>query len=146
MKKIVSKSEKDTFEIGVQIGNTLKKGDVVACFGELGSGKTALTKGISATFNIEGVHSPTFTLVNEYYGDINIYHFDAYRINESGWFDSGFDEYLYSDGICIIEWADNLKDILPPETIRVTISRNSLYDDDYRDITIEGGNFENSSC
>lgn len=141
MIRIVSKSENDTFNIGVKVGKSLKKGDVVAFYGELGSGKTAMSKGIASAFNINSVHSPTFTLVNEYRGDTDIYHFDAYRIDEDGWVESGFDEYLYSDGICIVEWADNIDNILPDNTVKVTISRNSEQSDDYRDIMIEGGDF-----
>ncbi|OQB15993.1 MAG: tRNA threonylcarbamoyladenosine biosynthesis protein TsaE [Firmicutes bacterium ADurb.Bin193] len=142
MLKVASYCEDDTFNTGVEIGKRLKKGGVVALYGELGSGKTTLAKGIASAFGIKGVVSPTFTLLNEYYGeDINIYHFDAYRIDEDGWIDSGFDEYLYSDGICIIEWADNIKNILPENTVSVTFSRNVGYGDDYRDITVGGEGF-----
>jgi tRNA threonylcarbamoyladenosine biosynthesis protein TsaE len=134
----ISQSEADTFNIGVQIGKKLSKGDVVACFGQLGSGKTALTKGIASAFNISNVHSPTFTLLNEYSGDLNLYHFDAYRITESQWIDCGFDEYLYGDGICVIEWAENLQGILPDNAIKITMFRCPEFGDDYRQITIEG--------
>jgi len=142
MLKLISQSENDTFNIGKEIGSNLKNGDVVAFFGDLGAGKTALTRGISSSFGITNVHSPTFTLVNEYYADtINIYHFDAYRIDSAGWIDSGFDEYLYAGGICIIEWAENLADILPPEAIKITISTNLHKGESYREITLEGENY-----
>ncbi len=140
MKRLISKSESDTFLIGINIGKALKAGDVVACYGELGSGKTALSRGIAAAFGIEGVHSPTFTLVNEYSGEKIIYHFDAYRIDADGWADAGFDEYLFGSGICIIEWADNLEGILPENTIKISISR-SVENEDYREITIEGDGY-----
>ncbi len=139
MKHLISQSEKDTFEIGSDIGRVLKAGGVVAVCGELGSGKTVLSKGIAAAFGIGGVHSPTFTLVNEYHGEMSIYHFDAYRIDTQGWTDSGFDEYLFGDGVCIIEWADNVGGILPENTVWVHISRGG--GDDFRTITIEGEGF-----
>lgn len=134
----VSQSEADTFEIGFRLGKKLKKGDVVACFGQLGSGKTVITKGIAAALNLSNVHSPTFTLLNEYEGDLNLYHFDAYRITGHQWLDCGFDEYLFGDGICVIEWAENLQGILPDNTIKITISPCPQLGDDYRQITIEG--------
>jgi len=142
MLNLISQSENDTFNIGKEIGSKLKSGDVVAFFGDLGAGKTALTRGIASYFGVSNIHSPTFTLVNEYYGEkINIYHFDAYRIDSAGWIDSGFDEYLYAGGICIIEWAENLTDILPPDAIKITISNDLSKDECYRDIKIEGENY-----
>ncbi|NLB82251.1 MAG: tRNA (adenosine(37)-N6)-threonylcarbamoyltransferase complex ATPase subunit type 1 TsaE [Clostridiaceae bacterium] len=138
MIKIISNSEKETFDIGVQIGKTLKPNDIVACFGQLGSGKTVLTKGIASAFNINTVNSPTFTLLNEYKGSIDIYHFDAYRITQGDWFSCGFDEYLFNDGICIIEWAENIQDVLPDGAIKVTISECGTGDYNSRQIAIEG--------
>lgn len=133
----ISNSENETFKIGYDLAKTLKGGDAVALFGELGVGKTALTKGICAFFGIDDVHSPTFTIVNEYYGKLTVYHFDAYRIDADGWIDGGFDEYLYKDGICVIEWAENLAGVLPPETIKITIRRDISNGDDYREIEIK---------
>lgn len=134
--KYASNSEQETFNIGKELAKELKKGDVVAFFGELGAGKTAFTKGICEFFGISDVHSPTFTIVNEYYGDINVFHFDAYRIDEDGWIGGGFDEYLDGEGICVIEWAENLRGILPKGTICVHINRNLEKGDCYRDIEI----------
>ena len=134
--KYISSSEEETFKIGYELAKELKKGDVVAFFGDLGAGKTALTKGICGYFGIEDVHSPTFTIVNEYCCDITIYHFDAYRIDSQSWIDGGFDEYLFNDGICIIEWAENLVDILPENTIKITITRDLSKDDNYRNIEV----------
>ncbi len=134
--KYQSYSEQDTYKIGYKLADTLKKGDVIAFFGDLGAGKTALTKGICAYFGIDDVHSPTFTIVNEYYGDITVYHFDAYRIDGNSWIDGGFDEYLYNEGICIIEWAENLEEVLPKDTIKIHIGRDLSKGDCYRDLEV----------
>lgn len=134
--KYQSESEQDTFKIGYDLAGTLKKGDIIAFFGDLGAGKTAFTKGICSYFGISDVHSPTFTIVNEYYGDITVYHFDAYRINEESWIDGGFDEYLDNGGICVIEWAENLRGVLPDGTIKIYINRNLQKGDCCRDIEV----------
>ena len=134
--KYSSYSETETQKIGYEIAKSLSKGDVIAFFGDLGAGKTAFTKGICSYFKIEDVTSPTFTIVNEYYGNITIYHFDAYRIDSQSWIDGGFDEYLYNDGVCIIEWAENLMDILPDNTYKITITKDLSKGDDYRDIEV----------
>ncbi len=134
--KYSSNNETETQKIGYEIAKSLKKGDVIAFFGDLGAGKTAFTKGICSYFKIEDVTSPTFTIVNEYYGNITIYHFDAYRIDSQSWIDGGFDEYLYNEGVCIIEWAENLTDILPEDTYKITITKDLSKGDDYRDIEV----------
>lgn len=134
--KYTSNSEAETYKIGYELAKDLKKGDVIAFFGDLGVGKTAFTKGVCGYFGIDYVHSPTFTIVNEYQGDITIYHFDAYRIDSQSWLDGGFDEYLFNDGICIIEWAENLTEVLPEDTIKITITRDLSKEDDYRDIEV----------
>ena len=134
--KYISNSEQDTYNLGAQLAQELKKGDVIAFYGELGAGKTAFTKGVCSHFDIDYVHSPTFTIVNEYNGSITVYHFDAYRIDGDSWINGGFDEYLYNDGICIIEWAENLDGILPKDTIKITITRDLSKGDDYRNIEV----------
>lgn len=134
--KYISNCEKDTYEIGKKLAENLNPGDVIAFYGDLGAGKTAFTKGVCAHFGIEDVHSPTFTIVNEYNGDVTVYHFDAYRIDDDSWINGGFDEYLFAGGICVIEWAENLSDVLPKNTIKVTISRDLSKGDDYRDIEV----------
>ena len=134
--KYTSNCEKDTYEIGKKLAENLKPGDVIAFYGDLGAGKTAFTKGVCSHFGIEDVHSPTFTIVNEYNGDVTVYHFDAYRIDGDSWINGGFDEYLFAGGICVIEWAENLDDVLPKNTIKVTISRDLSKGDDYRDIEV----------
>ena len=134
--KYTSYSEADTFNIGKELAKGLKTGDVVAFFGDLGAGKTAFAKGVCEALGIFDVSSPTFTIVNEYYGDKTVFHFDAYRIDEDAWINGGFDEYLDGDGICVIEWAENLKGILPKGTIYVSINRDLEKGEDYRDIEI----------
>lgn len=134
--KYISNSEHDTYNLGAKLAQELKKGDVIAFYGDLGAGKTAFTKGICSHFGIDDVHSPTFTIVNEYNGSLTVYHFDAYRIDGDSWLNGGFDEYLYNDGICVIEWAENLDGILPPETIKITITRDLSKGDDYRNIEV----------
>ncbi len=125
MQKIVTECEKDTIKLGKKIGKDLKPGDVIALYGDLGSGKTAFTNGVAAALGATGVSSPTFTIVNEYNdGSLPLYHFDAYRISSEDWLNCGFDEYLFGDGVCIIEWSENITDILPKSAIKITISRN----------------------
>ena len=137
--KFLSHSAEETFKIAENFSKTLKAGDVVALFGDLGAGKTEFVKGVARALGCdEDITSPTFTLVNEYKGeDFMIYHFDVYRlsgisIDNCDW----IDEYLFSDGISIVEWADNISDILPENHIRVNIEKNITVDKDYREIEI----------
>lgn len=124
MKKIITSNETETILLGEKIGKNLKCGDVVALFGDLGSGKTAFTNGVAKALGTSGVSSPTFNIVNEYVGGkLPLYHFDAYRINSDDWLNCGFDDYMFGDGACIIEWSENITDILPAECIRISISR-----------------------
>jgi tRNA threonylcarbamoyladenosine biosynthesis protein TsaE len=136
--KYISNCEQDTAKIGTDLAKNLKKGDVVAFYGDLGVGKTAFIKGFVSHFGDALVQSPTFTIVNEYEGTIPLYHFDAYRINADDWMGCGFDEYLFGKGICLIEWAENVEEILPENTVSVTISKNMDKGDDYREIEIRG--------
>ena len=124
MKKIITSNEAETVKLGETIGKNLKSGDVIALFGDLGSGKTAFTNGVAKALGTSGVSSPTFTIVNEYIdGSLPLYHFDAYRINSEDWLNCGFDDYLFGDGVCIIEWSENITDILPKNCITISISR-----------------------
>lgn len=139
METYLTYSEQETFALGEKIGKGLKPGAVVALFADLGSGKTVLTKGIAAALGLEDcVHSPTFTLVNEYPGDVPIYHFDAYRISEDDWINCGFDEYLFAGGVCVIEWAENVEAVLPDQTVRVRLERVPENGESCRRIVLEG--------
>ncbi|MEG0479970.1 MAG: tRNA (adenosine(37)-N6)-threonylcarbamoyltransferase complex ATPase subunit type 1 TsaE [Clostridium sp.] len=133
-------SENETIELGKKIGQNLKRGDILTLNGDLGAGKTHFTKGIAMGLNVDDyVTSPTFTIVNEYRGDINLYHFDVYRIEYiEQMYDIGFDEYLFGDGICIIEWSDIVKELLPENTIDIVIKK---LDDNNREIEITGASF-----
>lgn len=117
-----TKNPKETIKIGERIAKYLKKGDIVAFTGELGSGKTTLIKGIVKHFSNEVVLSPSFVLVNEYEGDIPIFHFDLYRIDSfDEILDIGWNDYI-NKGIILIEWAEKIKKNLPKNTIWVKIN------------------------
>ena len=138
MEKIVSNSEEETKLIGKKFAATLEKGDVVVLTGDLGSGKTKFTEGVLQYFGLENeISSPTFTIVNEYVkGDTNIYHFDVYRLeDEDEFYAIGGDEY-FDKGICLVEWGEMIKNVLPKKYIHITFSRN-LDEEDKRIINIE---------
>lgn len=129
----------ETKKIGFEIGKNLKAGDVVAIDGELGSGKTALICGIAkALCYFKSVTSPTFTIINEYEGTLPIYHFDVYRLtNNSDIEGLGFDEYIYGEGVTIIEWAQNINNYLPKKYLQINIEKNYEIDENYRKITLK---------
>ena len=121
-----SKSENDTKKLAMKMASMLKKGDLIVLCGELGSGKTKFTEGFLTYFGLENeISSPTFTIVNEYKkDDINIYHFDVYRLEDSSEFYAiGGDEY-FENGICLIEWGELIEDALPSEYIKIYFSRD----------------------
>ena len=121
---MILKNLRETELLGEKIADRLKKGTVIALIGELGTGKTAMTKAIAKGLGItENVNSPTFTLVQEYYsGKLPFFHFDVYRVDAIDELDViDFNEYFYSDGICVVEWADLIEKELPDEAIRVFI-------------------------
>lgn len=122
-----SKSENDTKELAKKFASKLKKGDLIVLSGDLGSGKTKFTEGFLSYFNLENeISSPTFTIVNEYCkNDINIYHFDVYRLEDSSEFYAIGGEEYFEKGICIIEWGELIEDALPNEYIKINFSRNA---------------------
>lgn len=137
MNKIITTSPEETIEFAKKIGAVLKKGDVIAYKGGLGAGKTTFTRGLAMGAGLEDeVYSPTFALINEYAGDVNIYHFDMYRIENTDDLETtGFFDYPMEDSIFVIEWSENIIDALPENTIFIQINR---IDDEAREIIIEG--------
>lgn len=141
MEKFLSHCEGDTENIAKEIASRLKSGDVVALSGELGAGKTAFVRAVAKFFGFSGdVTSPTFTLVNEYDGqDFMIYHFDAYRLENANTAELDWiDDYLFGDGICLIEWAEFISPILPENTIYIDIAKLPERGGDCREITVKG--------
>ncbi len=137
--RIDSNSEKETFELGVKIGEKAKAGEVYTLIGDLGVGKTVFTQGVAAGLGIEEpVNSPTFTILQVYdEGRLPFYHFDVYRIGDESEMDEiGFEEYVYGDGVCFIEWADLIKGIIPKKHTRIEIKKNLEKGFDYREIEI----------
>lgn len=132
-------SSQMTFEFAKKIGENLKSGDVLCLDGDLGVGKTVFTKGVAAGLGIkDDVSSPTFTLIQEYYGGrLPLYHFDVYRI-DGPWDmdDLGYEEYFYGEGVCLVEWGSMIKELFPENTIYVRIEKDLEKGFDYRKITV----------
>jgi len=124
--QIVSASINDTLRLGRAIAKNLRPADIVCLFGNLGSGKTVLTKGIAIGLGLrdQDIISPSFVLIRQYpLAKIPLYHFDLYRLKgETDILALGYEEYLYSDGVAVIEWAERLKSFLPKEYLKVEIS------------------------
>ena len=123
---LISKSVKETLRIGEKLARRLKKGDFVALIGDLGSGKTVLTKGIAKGLGVKNaqyVNSPTFVIIKEYKGKLPLYHFDLYRLDHPGMLDAdNFEEYFYGDGVTVVEWADKIKGLLPKKRLEIYMS------------------------
>ncbi|MBR2916267.1 MAG: tRNA (adenosine(37)-N6)-threonylcarbamoyltransferase complex ATPase subunit type 1 TsaE [Clostridia bacterium] len=138
--KYISFSPDDTKNIAKKIASSLKAGSVVSLSGELGAGKTAFVRGVADYFEYLGdVTSPTFTLVNEYDGaKLPLYHFDAYRLENANQEELDWmDDYLFGEGVCLIEWAEFINPILPEDTLYIEISKDSSKGDDYREILVK---------
>ena len=133
---ITSNHPDDTLGLGEELGKLLRPGDVVALFGDLGAGKTTLTKGIAAGLGVAAdVHSPTFTLIHEHAGRVPLYHVDLYRLeHEEEVADIGIEEYVHGDGVTVIEWADRMRSLLPEERLDITMR---IIGDCQREMTFE---------
>lgn len=133
-------SPDETFEAGRQLGLLAKPGDIYTLTGDLGVGKTVFTQGVAKGLNIkEHVNSPTFTIVQVYdSGSLPFYHFDVYRIGDIEEMDEiGYEDYFFGDGVCMIEWAELISELIPQNAKNITIEKNLQKGFDYRKITIE---------
>lgn len=136
---IESFCEKDTYTTAVELAKNAKAGDIYLLSGDLGTGKTVFAKGFAKGLGIsEPVTSPTFTIVQEYEdGRIPLYHFDVYRIGDpEEMYDLGFESYLFGDGVCLIEWAVRIRELLPTGCQKIKIEKDPEKGFDYRKITI----------
>ena len=137
---IETNSPEETFNAGKALGEKVKPGDIYLLNGDLGVGKTVFTQGVAKGLGItEHVNSPTFTIVQVYdEGRIPFYHFDVYRIGDVEEMDEiGYEDYFYGEGLCIIEWAELIEEIIPENAKNITIEKNLEKGFDYRKITIE---------
>lgn len=135
-----TKSAKETFELGKQIGQAAQAGQIYTLTGDLGVGKTVFTQGVANGLGItEPVNSPTFTIVQIYEGGrLPFYHFDVYRIGDVEEMEEiGYEDCFFGEGICLVEWAELIEEILPDGCIRVTIEKDLERGFDYRRITID---------
>ena len=146
MKKIFEvNSTSETEKVGALLAEAIESSGISRAFiamrGEMGVGKTAFTRGFASHFGINGVKSPTYTVMNEYRGRVVIRHFDFYRITDGDdLYSIGYDDIIEEDGYCIGEWSENIEEFLPAETISVTLNRVPLVcegDEDRRTITVE---------
>ena len=135
--EIITNSEYETEQVGEKLGSVIADGSVVAMYGDLGAGKTAFVRGMARGMGIDArVSSPTFTIVNEYIGERELYHFDMYRLSSSDeLFDIGWEDYLSRGGVCVTEWSENVSDAFEGDEICVNIEKLSP---DSRKITIKG--------
>ncbi len=141
MRKVIeTASPAETFAFGEGLGREAKPGTVIALLGDLGVGKTVLTQGIAAGLGItEPVVSPTFTILQVYEeGRLPFYHYDVYRIGDPQEMEEvGYEDCFYGEGVCIVEWADLIGELLPEDTIRITIEKDPERGFNYRRITVE---------
>ncbi len=132
--------EKDTLLLGNKLAADTKPGQIFLLHGDLGVGKTVFTKGFAEGLGIEEpITSPTFTLIQEYEGGrLPFYHFDVYRIGDvEEMYDLGYEDYFFGDGVCLIEWASLIRELLPENCVSITIEKELEQGFDYRRITVE---------
>ena len=145
MLKLNTESVEETLQIGEQLGKLLDKGNIVCLSGDLGAGKTSFAQGIAKGLGVKDyVTSPTYTIINEYEGRLPLYRFDVYRLNDvEEMHELGYEEYFFSDGVVVLEWADMVRDIIPGERLWITILNTK--GDNSREIIIEptGGVYDN---
>lgn len=138
---IETRNDRETFALGEKLGLQAKKGQIYTLTGDLGVGKTVFTQGVARGLNItEPVSSPTFTIIQGYEGGrLPFYHFDVYRIGCVDEMEEiGYEDYFFGEGVCLIEWANLIEEILPESHISIVIEKDLEEGFDYRKITIEG--------
>ena len=136
--KFESFSAEETFALGKRLGEEATPGMIYRMNGDLGVGKTVFTKGFAVGLGVtDTVNSPTFTIVQEYKGRLPFYHFDVYRIEEPEEMEEiGYEDYFFGDGVCMIEWAELIEELLPKEAVKICISKDLQKGTDYRLITV----------
>ena len=123
MSQVITRNYEETIEYGYKIGKLLEVGDCILLAGDLGAGKTTFTKGIGKALGVtRDINSPTFTIVKEYHGDLDLYHLDLYRLDGLG-NDFDLEEYFSKDGVVVCEWPDNVSEIIPDEYLLIEIFR-----------------------
>lgn len=150
MKKMIIEtySQDETEKIGYDTAIKALPGQVYCLSGDLGVGKTVFTRGFARGLGIdEHITSPTFTIINEYEGRLPLYHFDVYRVADPEEMDYiGCDEYFFGNGVCLIEWAELIEDIIPENAVWIKIEKDLERGTDYRKITIGEDKDENTGC
>ena len=133
-------SEEMTYEIGKQLGEKASKGEIICLDGDLGVGKTVFTKGFAKGLGIEeNIDSPTFTIIQEYReGRLPLFHFDTYRIGDISEMDEiGYEDYFYGDGVCLIEWASRIEELIPSSAIKINIEKDLSKGFEYRRVAVK---------
>ena len=141
IKTVETNRPEDTRKLGYGLGETAARGQVICLNGDLGVGKTVFTQGFARGLGVEEpVNSPTFTIVQEYgEGRLPLYHFDVYRIGDAEEMEEiGYEDYFFGEGVCLIEWASLIEELLPERAIRITIEKDMEKGFDYRRIIIDG--------
>lgn len=135
----ISENENETKLIGENLGRNVTSGTVIALIGNLGAGKTIFTQGIARGMNIQEPNSPTFVIMRSYEGELPLHHFDVYRLEGSSEFEGiGYEEFIYGNGVSVIEWADKIEDVLPDSTVIIEISNFEKDKENSRTINVKG--------
>ena len=134
-------SAEETEKLGYEMGKNTKAGQVYCLSGDLGVGKTVFTRGFAKGLEVEDeyITSPTFTIINEYEGRLNLYHFDVYRIGSiEEMDDTGYEDYFFGNGVCLVEWAELVEEIIPEDAVWIKVEKDLEKGWDYRKITVRG--------
>ncbi|GFP77313.1 tRNA (adenosine(37)-N6)-threonylcarbamoyltransferase complex ATPase subunit type 1 TsaE [Clostridium fungisolvens] len=138
--EFIINSVDNTIELGKKIGSMCNPGDIFCLTGDLGTGKTHITKGIAEGLNVqEHITSPTFNIVNEYHsGRLSLFHFDVYRVSDPDEiYEIGFDEYIFGNGVSVIEWANYIEELIPNQFVHIKLEKLPDKEDSSRKVTIK---------